>query len=286
MVVPGSVSDIGLTLVSRGIGTTTVTLQLGSARHDIVVTVAQVADTLEASLADTGILRLNLGGRVPLICRAVDRNGHPLAIPPLVTPGNRGTVIPAACPDVVAERSGYDTLTVTSGSLSVRVPIILVLSPQVSSPIGEIMAVDSTPVGTGFWAPSMRRNSRGELELYYAGYTEYPDSTGYTRGNLYRLISTDGMQFQFDGIALAHDPDIVALDGRGIENVTVVSRNDGPGGGCFTRGAATRLTAGRCSPRSPAMRRTGLRNQVSGSPTAARFRRRHRCMHGGLSAKV
>jgi hypothetical protein len=199
--------------------------------------VSEKGDTLAVWLANAGgILILRQGDPVPLTCRAVDRNGHPLATAPVVTPGNRGTITPAACPNVLAARSGFDTLTITSGSLSVRVAITLVLRPQVSSPVGEFMAIDNPRNGKGYWSPSMRRNSLNQFEVYYSGYSDAPDSTGYTRGDLYRLTSSDGLHFHYAGVALRHDPDICALDGRGIENIAILPRNDGPGWRMFYAG--------------------------------------------------
>lgn len=223
---------------SRGNGTAAViATELGGATDSILVTVSQVTDTLEATLMDTSaIVSLNLGDPIPLTCRAVDRNGYPLASPPLVTPGNRSTVTMAPCPNAVAERSGIDTLTVSSGALSVRIPIILALRPVVSSPVGEFLVIDSAPGEIGNWAPSMRRNSGGELEVYYASFSMTPDSTGYTRGDLHRLTSSDGHHFRYAGIALRHDPDICALDGRGIENIVIAPREDGPGWRMFYAG--------------------------------------------------
>ncbi|MEP7327314.1 MAG: hypothetical protein ABI836_15290 [Gemmatimonadota bacterium] len=233
--VAGSLSDTAVVLRSRRNGTTTLTLRVGQLRRDIVIAVSQVAVHLEAALKNAdSLLILDQGDPIPIVCRAVDRTGHPLAVPPLVSSGAGNTVTAAPCSSVAAERSGFDTLSITSGDLSVRLPVTLVLRPTVSSPVGEFVVIDSAP--EGYWAPSMRRNTRGELEVYFASFSKEPDESGYTRGDLHRLISTDGFHFHYDGIALQHDDDICALDGRGIENVAVVPRNDGPGWRMFYAG--------------------------------------------------
>jgi len=89
--------------------------------------------------------------------------------------------------------------------------------------------IDSPLVAFSPWTPSARLNSQGEIEVYFSSSTGIPDSFNLLRSNLYRLVSPDGLSFHFDGLVLAHADDPCALDGSGIENVSVVPRVDGPG---------------------------------------------------------
>lgn len=231
-----TVSDDGV-MRSEGDGVSEVVVTASGISASVLVRVAQDADSLAASLTDsTPILSLAEGDAFPLVCSGVDRNGAALTTPPQVS-SRHGTVSAGPCTAVVGLKSGFDTLTVVAGSLSVEVPIVLALRPQASSATGELVTIDSTPADVGFWAPSMRRNSSGELELYYSGYGP-TDSTGFTRSNIYRLLSADGSQFRFDGVAISHDDDVCALDGRGVENVAVIPRNDGPGWRMFYSGGS------------------------------------------------
>jgi hypothetical protein len=84
--------------------------------------------------------------------------------------------------------------------------------------------LDSMPTGTGPWAPSARIRSTGEIELYATGYQDADH-----RGDLHRYVSTDGIHFRYDGVALQRDEDPCALRGSAIENVTVIPRNDSAG---------------------------------------------------------
>jgi hypothetical protein len=129
-------------------------------------------------------------------------------------------------------RSGVDTLYITSGSAKTALPVAVALPAVVTPTLGDYLSVDSMPSGTGPWAPTARRNSQGQLEVYFAAY--YHDSAGALlsspyRANLHRLVSSDGVNFRYDGVVLPHDDSLCALEGTGIENINIVPRADGPG---------------------------------------------------------
>jgi hypothetical protein len=69
------------------------------------------------------------------------------------------------------------------------------------------------------------------LEVYFAAYPIGADtmSIDSVRADLHRLVSADGLNFQYDGVVLRHDTDPCGLNGSGIENVSIVPRADGPG---------------------------------------------------------
>ncbi len=54
-------------------------------------------------------------------------------------------------------------------------------------------------------------------------------NTDQFRGNLHRLVSNDGVNFQYDGVVLQHNDSLCSLEGSGIENIDIVPRADGPG---------------------------------------------------------
>jgi len=78
----------------------------------------------------------------------------------------------------------------------------------------------------------------GQVELYFAGYSPNPDPAGYLQANLYRLVSSDGNQFAFDGMVMAHDSSYCDAIGSGIENIDIVPRADGPGWRMFFAGGS------------------------------------------------
>jgi hypothetical protein len=200
-------------------GVTHVAVSVPNLSRIVPVVVAQVPDSLAAMVTfGQPIVTLPLGAPFPVSCRAFDRNGYPLAAPPAMS--SRGAVTGGDCEHAVVARSGYDTLVVTAGTLAKRVPVVVAAAPQVPSPLGDFLQVDSLPVpeGTAPWAPSARINSRGQMEVYVM-----------LGGDLHRLISSDGTQFHYDGLVLQRDSDPCALNGTGIENVVVVPRVDGPG---------------------------------------------------------
>src|SRR5207253_6244129 len=113
-------------------------------------------------------------------------------------------------------------IRVQAGGVEADVPLVLAVRPAVSSPTGDFLQVDSLPAGKEPWAPTARRNSRGEVEIYFAAAAQL-------QSDLHRLVSTDGITFRYDGLVLQHDADPCAPQGSGIENVSIVPRADGPG---------------------------------------------------------
>jgi hypothetical protein len=77
------------------------------------------------------------------------------------------------------------------------------------------------------WAPTLRRNSRGQFELYASSYTY--TNAGDQVGDLHRWISDDGTSFRWDGIVLHRDTTLCSPRGAGIENIAIVPRQDAPG---------------------------------------------------------
>jgi hypothetical protein len=164
-----------------------------------------------------------------LQCAVRDRHGRPAPGTPTVQ-SVQGVVVGSDCPSLAASRSGFDTLLVQLQGLQVELPVVIALRPSVSSALGDPVVVDSLPAGLEPWAPTLIRNSRGELDLYFGGYS--PDSTAPTglRGDLLRLTSSDdGASFRYDGVALTRDSIPCSLNGDGIENVAIVPRADAAG---------------------------------------------------------
>jgi hypothetical protein len=77
------------------------------------------------------------------------------------------------------------------------------------------------------WAVSARRNSRGQMEVYFGSLVDTANDYHYE--NLHRLVSDDGRSFRYDGLVFAHDSQSCSLHGFGFENVSVVPRQDAPG---------------------------------------------------------
>jgi hypothetical protein len=163
-----------------------------------------------------------------LTCLSRDRNGFPLTVSPTIT-SRTGTVLGVNCATLTVRASGYDTLTFNAGSLTRVLTSVLAVLPLASSSTGEFVVLDSFPFDYRLWAPSGRTNSQGEIEIYVTGYEYVLDSNGVGPGALHRLVSSDGANFQYDGIALDLLPPPCGLICSGIENIAVVPRDDGPG---------------------------------------------------------
>ena len=233
---PQGVSDVSIadttvaervdsaTIRTRGNGSTVVTLTLAGLEAQLPILVSQLSSRIEIGGAD-GIVGAPRDSVMPLTCAVVDRNGYAMSGTPLVDPSASGRWTGQACDGLRLASSGFDTLRVRYGLLSATRPVALAVRPIVG-PV-EYLAVDSLPGGPRPWAPTARRNSQGLLELYFAGYT--PDSSGRFAADLYRIVSPDGRNFSFDGIALRHDANRCDLNGSGIENIDIVPRADGPG---------------------------------------------------------
>jgi hypothetical protein len=220
-----------VSLVTVANGATHVTLSVPGVSASVQVVVAQVPAAITATMADPKpILTLPLGANLPLTCAAVDSNGAAIPDEPALISTKNGTVSGVGCGGLRVERSGIDTLTVGLGGVRQDVPVIIAVAPVASSPLGEFAVADTLPGQPGFtWAPSARRNEQGDLEVYYSVYSPAPDSSGYTRSDLHRLVWLGGNQFRYDGIAVRHDDDICSPQGQGIENMAILPRTDSSG---------------------------------------------------------
>jgi hypothetical protein len=215
--------------VSNGI--VTLELRAGSVIRDVVAIVGQVPTSVTAALAfDKPIVTLAVGAALPLSCRMLDGKGNVISGSLPLLGSATGTVTGTSCNDLTVRRSGTDTLTFGVGSVQTRVPVVIAAAPVAAAPLGAFVVADTLPgLVSGPWAPSARRNSKGQLEVYYTAYSGVPDSSGSTRGDMQRLVWLGGNQFRYDGMALAHDDDICSPQGQGLENMVVVPRADGPG---------------------------------------------------------
>jgi hypothetical protein len=241
-----SVADSAVAAVSgdgevraRANGLTTVTAAVSGESLTVSVRVMQVPDTIVVALIGLSpILSLDLDAGIPLSCQVLDRNGFDVVTTPAIAPSNAGLWVGTQCSDLHLRRSGVDTLVISAGPATTRLPVPLVVRPLLSSALGEYLQVDSMPAGLRPWAPTLRRSSRGDLEIYFTGYE--PDSTasGEVRGHLHRLVSPDGFAFRYDGIALQRDDSLCAPVGSGIENVVIAPRADAPGWRMFYSGGS------------------------------------------------
>lgn len=226
----GTPTDSSVTLLSHRNGVATLTLELGALRREVGLRVEQVADSLEVTWPDT--LPIRSAPRLaplPLQCVARDRNGYLIAGSPAVQSAH-GMVGGSDCAGLVAIHSGFDTLMVRSGPVLAQVPLILALRAEVVLPLGQPVPVDSLPAGLTPWAPTLIRNSQGGLDLYFSGNSFDSTAPMRVRGNLLRVVSTDGGgSFQYDGVALGRDSAPCSPNGDGIENVAVLPRSDARG---------------------------------------------------------
>jgi hypothetical protein len=218
------------TVRAKGNGQTVVRFSSAGLPVEQVAVVSQVTDSVVVSVADTStILSLAMDDLLPLSCSARDRNGYVVTTAVSVDPSPAGRWTGATCDSLRLKRSGIDTLTFHAGRGATRLPVALAVRPAVSSAIGEYLALDSLPATVLPWAPTLWRSPTGDWQLYFAGYE--PDSTslsGY-RGHLHRLVSSDGLQYHYDGVVLQRDDSDCAPNGSGIENVAIVPRSDAPG---------------------------------------------------------
>jgi hypothetical protein len=221
------VSASPLLLRSTGVGATVVVVTIGGVQQLVSVHVNQVPAAIAAALSPAvGIASVPLDSLIPVACVVQDHNGYPVPGDPSVAPSAGGRWSGTTCSSIRIQRSGYDTLHLSVGAVTSEFPIILAVRPLASSPVGEMLSVDSFPTGTGPWAPSARINSSGQMEVYVAlGML----GTSPVRSNLHRFISNDGLHFRYDGVVLQHDSVPCSLTGTGIENVAVVPRSDAPG---------------------------------------------------------
>ena len=166
------------------------------------------------------------GGILGLECKVFDPGGLPVGgVDPAVTASRIGPA--ATCSTFRVAHSGLDTLRISANGALATLPVAVAIPPQVSSPQGQVLAVDSVPSGAIPWVVSVRRNSSGKIELFVAMLV---DPSGSPFEDLHRYVSDDnGNTFRYDGVVLSHDTVGCALTGFGIENVAVVPRAEAPG---------------------------------------------------------
>jgi hypothetical protein len=216
-----------LTVTALRNGTTIMHLQAENISRQVVILVLQEPASIEATvLSPAPIVTLPPGSLVPLQCRVLDAMGYAIATEPSVTVSGSGVLTASGCSDVRVQRSGLDTVRLSSAAAVLALPVAVAVPPAVSSPMGEFLQVDSLPPGEP-WAPSMRRNSRGQFELYFA--QGRGDGSGRDYEDLHRLVSEDGITFRYDGLVFQHDAKSCSLTGFGFENVAVVPRQDAAG---------------------------------------------------------
>jgi len=219
-----------VTVRSRSNGITNVRLTIAGVARNTVIEVQQIARTLTTALIDSQpIVTRQSGTILHLECHGYDANGFAVPNAPALIATTSGTVTGGSCNDVRVTHSGIDTLVFASGTAQSRVPVIIAAAPIVAEPLGVPIESDSLPAPAGPWAPSVVHGPTGQVELYYSAFSEVPDSSGATRGDLQRLVWLGGNRFRFDGIALTHDDNLCSPQGQGIENVVVIPRADGPG---------------------------------------------------------
>lgn len=221
---------------ARANGVTRVTATVPGESVTVSVRVEQIPDTIVFFLPDTmPVLSLGLDSLIPLLCQALDRNSYPLEVAPTVSPSTDGRWSGSTCQTLRVRRSGFDTLRVSYNGVTASQPLVLAVRPIVSNV--RALPLDSMPSRSGPWSPTARRNSQGQLEVYATGYV-LDSVSGRFRGHLHRYLSTDGVSFAYDGIAVQRDDSLCALNGSGIENITIVPRADGPGWRMFYAGGS------------------------------------------------
>jgi hypothetical protein len=219
----------GTVLESRANGVSEATASVGSAVARFVVVVAQVPDSVSITRSDTTrIANATVGAPLPVACDVFDRQGAPIRPAPAVAVAPGATMSGSTCSTLRIARSGFDTVRVSVGRARASLPIVVAARPVTSSLLGDPLETDSVPQGTSPWAPSMRRNSRGQLEIYSTGYVYHPEDASF-RGDLHRYVSDDGIRFRYDGIAIRRDTTPCSLRDNGVENMTIVRRADGAG---------------------------------------------------------
>jgi hypothetical protein len=219
-----------LTVTSAKNGTTTILLSGGGVTKSVVVQIQQIPALLQAAAAyPTAIFAAAAGSLVPLSCQVWDVKGNPIAMDPTVTGSATGNVAGTHCSDLKVQRSGLDTVRLAAGSAVAAVPVVVALPPVVTGPaLGTLVDLSALPPGEA-WAPSARRNSRGQLEVYF-GYATYDTSTNQAHEDLRRIVSTDnGVTFADDGMVLQHDATDCSLTGYGFENMVIVPRQEAGG---------------------------------------------------------
>ena len=232
----------GRTLTAARNGVTTVTLAMDDLRRDLPVRVRQRARRLEVVTPDSAprIRMAPVAAPFPIACRAFDANGHEMPNAEVaVAAATTGPVTGADCGSLTIARSGVDTLRLTVDDASALLPVAVAVPPEVDASPGVPIETDSLPAGAwAAWAPTLRRNSAGEAELYLALYPIDRDGNVRTRASLHRFRSRDLRRFEYDGVALAPGDPECSLFGSGIENVSIVPRAEGGGWRMFFAGGS------------------------------------------------
>jgi hypothetical protein len=211
-------------------GTTVATFALAGLNGFLPVTVHQVAQTIRLVRSDSGsgIISMPLNSLLPFSCSAFDRNGYSVDTVPASVASANGVYSGTRCDSLRLARSGQDTVTVRAGRGAARIAFAAAAQAIVASGVGSAIVFDSQPPASSHrWAPTLRRNSHGQLELYASAYT-YTDA-GDQIGDLHRWISDDGINFRWDGIVIRRDTALCSPRGSGIENIAIIPRKDAPG---------------------------------------------------------
>lgn len=218
-----------VTIRSRKNGATTLSFTVDSLPVTLSVFVQQVPDTVAVNVSAGPITLAALDSSIAMTCDVRDRNGESIIGASATVTSRNGTVANGACGANTAQHSGFDTLTVQSGSsASTLVPLVLAVRPMASSSTGDFLQVDSLP-GAFPWAPTAFLNAQGGVDLYFAGYASAPSVPQNILGNLYRITSTDGVDFHYDTLIIPRDSAQCTLTGSGVENIAITPRPDGPG---------------------------------------------------------
>ncbi len=224
-----SLNDQGV-VRSAGNGSTRVVVSDKYGRRDSIgVGVRQVVDSLAVTQEWNGPIRsVPYDGHLGLTCRTFDALGN-LISSTATARSLTGNVGGADCAALRVRASGFDTLSIDAGDYHASIPIAIAVQPFLTTPPGAPLAIDSLPAGIKPWAPTVRTNAQGQVELYFTGYVDAPEAHNGFRGHLHRLVSPDGAFFHYDGIAVAFADSVCDPQGNGIENIAIIPRADGPG---------------------------------------------------------
>jgi hypothetical protein len=236
-----ALGEDGRTLTALANGTTTVTVWVDGLRLDLPVRVRQRVARLDAALADSQrIVTGAAGSALHLRCAARDANGHEIVDATVaVTASALGPLAGTDCERLTIQRSGVDTLRLSAEQVSLMLPIAVAVPLAIEAGPGSPIEIDSFPSGNwAAWAPTLRRNSRGDGELYLALYPIDQYGNVRTRASLHRFRSRDLRRFEYDGVALAPSGPECSPFGSGIENVNIVPRAEGGGWRMFFAGGS------------------------------------------------
>lgn len=166
----------------------------------------------------------------PVRCLAFDANGYQIAEAAIevLEPG-RTMFSGNRCETLAIQSSGIDSLRVRLDDVTASIPIIVTVRPTASSDIGDALQLDSLPAGQWApWAPTRRRNSRGDIELHVALYPLVQDDP-VPGADVHRFVSTNVVLFRYDGVAIRHGDQACDPLGGGIENIFVLPQPEGTG---------------------------------------------------------